>query len=75
MRRISPSCAVLCRGGEVLGLLEQPPKFRRWSEAHGSIRVQEGHPFIRSRWTAMLHQKVRHRRETGELMLSSRFTA
>jgi hypothetical protein len=31
----------------VLDLLEQPPKLRLWSEAHGSICVQEGEPNLR----------------------------
>jgi hypothetical protein len=38
---------VLCRDWQVSGVLKQPPKLRLWSEAHGSIRVQEGEP-IRS---------------------------
>jgi hypothetical protein len=38
---------VLCRDWQVSGLLEQPPKFRLRSEAHGSIRVQEGTPSVR----------------------------
>jgi hypothetical protein len=32
---------------EVSGLFEQPAKVRLWSEAHGSIRVQEGEPNLR----------------------------
>jgi len=35
---------ILCGNRQVPGLLEQSPEFRRRSEAHGSIRVQEGTP-------------------------------
>ena len=41
----------LCSDRQVSGLLEQPLKLRLWSEAHGSIRVQEGEPTSqRVRW-------------------------
>jgi len=37
----------LCRDWQFSGVLKQPPKLRLRSEAHGSIRVQEGEPNLR----------------------------
>jgi len=38
---------ILCRDRQISGLLKQPLKLRLRSEAHGSIRVQEGEPIER----------------------------
>jgi hypothetical protein len=41
------SLPILRRDRQVSGLLEESPKLRLWSEAHGSICVQEGEPNLR----------------------------
>jgi hypothetical protein len=64
---------------DVMALLpEQPPKLRLWSEAHGSIRVQEGEPNLSRAVvnSSLFHEqfetrKLRSRRFVGVLVLRS----
>jgi hypothetical protein len=69
-----PFPTMLCRNRQVSGLLEQLPKLRLGSDAHGSICVQEGEPNLRKGRCQVLapprsvrNRKLRSRRFSGFL--------
>ena len=60
----------LCRDRQVSGLLEQLPKLRLRSEAHGSICVQEGEPNLRR---AVVSSSLFHEQFETRKLRSRRF--